>query len=414
MIAVSITGALYVFRPQIEPALQPDLYFVDEIGDSRASFNDVEGRILASYPGWELESFNINKDPERNGVVRLHKIKGDEAEEDEYRWLFFNPFSGEIVGEQTFSGFFQVVLNIHRTLLVGLPGRILVELATCWAIVSVWTGLFLWWRQRNGIKGFLIPRIKGPWPTILRDWHTVPGAYLSLVVLAIMGTGLLFSKVWGTAWLAGNAFTGGLPDFYLNPPKSAIVAGEDPGPRISPEEAYLLANAAYDFRGKTHTLVIPHHSEDDTYQVITDITKPLEGIGVVHLDAFSGEPLLVETGEDMPLRTHFTLLFYPVHTGIIGGLATQIIAFIACLFIVLMSITGVMMWWRRRPRGKFGAPVKQGDEEAPVWAVFVTILFGVLMPTVGITLVLLALGSFIAGKLRPKAQETVQAIPKGL
>ena len=38
------------------------------------------------------------------------------------------------------------------------------------------------------------------------------------------------------------------------------------------------------------------------------------------------------------------------------GLANQLLMLLACLLILLASVSGLVMWWKRRPQGHFGVP----------------------------------------------------------
>jgi uncharacterized iron-regulated membrane protein len=54
-----------------------------------------------------------------------------------------------------------------------------------------------------------------------------------------------------------------------------------------------------------------------------------------------------------------------------------------------MSVTGAAMWWLRRPRGKTGFPAKPAELKPPKWVIAVICLLGALMPTAGISMLLI-------------------------
>jgi uncharacterized iron-regulated membrane protein len=57
-----------------------------------------------------------------------------------------------------------------------------------------------------------------------------------------------------------------------------------------------------------------------------------------------------------------------------------------------MSVTGAVMWWVRRPRGKTGFPVKPGESAPPKWLIAVICLLGVLMPAAGLSMLIILIG----------------------
>jgi uncharacterized iron-regulated membrane protein len=58
-----------------------------------------------------------------------------------------------------------------------------------------------------------------------------------------------------------------------------------------------------------------------------------------------------------------------------------------CLMILLSAVSGVVIWWKRRPQGKFGVPPLRHD--LPKWKTGVVIMLAlaVIFPLVGASLV---------------------------
>jgi uncharacterized iron-regulated membrane protein len=109
-----------------------------------------------------------------------------------------------------------------------------------------------------------------------------------------------------------------------------------------------------------------------------------------------------------------------MHTGSVFGLPTKILAIVTCLAITLMSVTGVMMWWRRRPPENPGVPrpppaappdsppVPEAISESvsgsiPKTIICVVVFLGMVFPLVGASLLLLLAGQFIARRARRKS-----------
>lgn len=404
LIVVAVTGALYVFAPEIERALHPEIHYVTPKGEP-VGLDAFAAAVEKNYPDHTLHLATIHPNPRRSWEGYLEPK--DEAADQPLLHAFFDPYRGKLIAAHSSEeGFFATVLALHRQLLAGIPGRIVVETATCWGIISMLSGLYLWWpRKKEKLWGVWLPRIRGRFRTVLRDWHTVPAMYFSLFVLAIMGSGLLFTLIWGTAWFAGNAFTGGLPDYYLAPPRSDVPEAESPE-LLSFDAAYARAREHFDFSTITHSVHLPHAGESESFQVLSDITNPWKRMGFVYLDAYTGELLRLGTSDDFPARTWITLFFYPVHVGSIFGLPTKILAVVACLMIVMMSLTGIWMWWCRRPSGKLGAPRRAPPGTVPPWIVWLTLALAVLLPTVGLTLLLTGAIGFLRNRLSRRSRAT--------
>lgn len=411
LIIVSITGALYVFKPQIERWLHSDMLFV-EVGEQHVGHSAFEQVLAEELPEAELHYISVSEEPDRSwaGFLEVHDESDPDAEEIVY-YAYFNQYTGELLGyHPNDQGFFRVVLALHRRLMGGTFGRFAVEIATCWGIVSMLTGIYLWWpRKKEKLWGVWLPRIKGSFRTVLRDWHTVPGVYLALFVIAIMVTGLLFTRVWGTGFRIGVAVFGGFPEFYLSPPQSAPVDNHDAHERIGLDEAFAAANTAYPFEGRSYGIDLPHHDSDDAFNITTEISEPFADLGTAYIDQYTGEVLLSATSQDLPFMTHVVLMFYPIHVGSIFGLPTQIIALVSCLLIITMSITGVWMWWRRKPAGQWGAPKKTPPQTAPSWVVWGTVALAIFLPVVGFTLLAIFLFGWVDRLIRHSRAPTPAA-----
>ena len=122
------------------------------------------------------------------------------------------------------------VRRLHGQLLLGPRGSWLVELAACWAIVMLVTGLYLWWPRGRGLAGVVWPRRR----SLLRDLHAVTGFWVAGFALVLLLTGLPWADVWGSAFGAVRAQMGwvqGAPDWSLGgrgaPPPIDAHAGHD-------------------------------------------------------------------------------------------------------------------------------------------------------------------------------------------
>ncbi|MFV0360865.1 MAG: PepSY domain-containing protein, partial [Tropicimonas sp.] len=64
-----------------------------------------------------------------------------------------------------------------------------------------------------------------------------------------------------------------------------------------------------------------------------------------------------------------------------------------CLSVVVVSLSGLIMWWKRRPAGagRIAAPPKPRD--APLWkgAAALVVLLGILFPMAGIAIAVVLL-----------------------
>jgi uncharacterized iron-regulated membrane protein len=113
---------------------------------------------------------------------------------------------------------------------------------------------------------------------------------------------------------------------------------------------------------------------------------------VVHLDQYSGKPLIDMSFADYGPLGKGLEWGINVHMGQEYGLANQLVMLAVCAAIVLMSVSAGVMWWKRRPRGSFGVPPAPSDRRVLRGVVGILAVGGVVFPLVGASLlVMLAL-----------------------
>jgi uncharacterized iron-regulated membrane protein len=72
----------------------------------------------------------------------------------------------------------------------------------------------------------------------------------------------------------------------------------------------------------------------------------------------------------------------------------------ACLAIILMAVSAVVMWWKRRPQGALGAPRYPADYRIPRTVLIIACAFGIVFPLVGLTLIAALVIDLILPRLR--------------
>ena len=67
----------------------------------------------------------------------------------------------------------------------------------------------------------------------------------------------------------------------------------------------------------------------------------------------------------------------------------------ACVAIVLLCTSAVVMWWKRRPSGGLGVPPAPADPRK-LWHVLAMLAAGgIVFPLVGASMLVIALGDFV-------------------
>lgn len=95
---------------------------------------------------------------------------------------------------------------MHGSLTIGTLGDRIVELAACWTLVLIATGLYLWWpRGRRGLAGILYPRLRSRGRPFWRGLHATVGLWMVVLIAFLLLTGLPWAGIQGDLLQRGTA-----------------------------------------------------------------------------------------------------------------------------------------------------------------------------------------------------------------
>ena len=93
------------------------------------------------------------------------------------------------------------------------------------------------------------------------------------------------------------------------------------------------------------------------------------------------------------------------HEGQLFGWFNQLLGLLTAIGLVLVSISGVVMWWRRRDVGVLGAPKVLLNPRVSWGLISLIVLFGIYLPLFGASLLLVLLCEFAVLKRIPKVRD---------
>jgi len=399
MILIAVTGALYLFKDEINGALYRDLYYVTPQAAEPLLPSDLAARALERQPG-TLKAYVPAAARDRSAQVKIRTDTGGTEV------LFVNPYDGTVLGSAWDAGFagstfMWTVRKLHSLEYAGWLGNRIVEAVAGWAVLLVVTGVFLWWPRGRNVGVMRVRRTtgRGFW----RDLHAVTGLYVGAFIVFLAMTGLPWSGIWGKQFYDLSYAAGlGMPDGYWGSyPTSTVPTGDalERTPWILENQPMPVSGAAEGVPAGVDAIVATVEALGIHPGYVLSMPGGPEGVytasvypddityeRVIHLDQYSGEVLFDMGLEDLGALGRAAEWGISVHMGQEFGIANQIILLVACVAIVVMAVTGLVMWWKRRPSGTLGAPQLPSDWRLPRAVLGIGIVAGLFFPLVGLTL----------------------------
>jgi len=408
VIWLACTGSIYLFKPQIERWLDRPYDHLNVHGQP-ATPEQIAIAAMHAVPGSSLHYYVLppSTDAANRIIVGLGKR--------EYR-VYVHPSTLQIlkvISEDKRP--MMVIFHLHGELLAGDWGSHVVELAASWAIVLIVSGLYLWWpRQSEKLAGVLRVRLnKGP-RIFWRDLHAVTGIWVSAFALFLLLTGLPWAKGWGSYFKKVRQLTGtAVAKQEWTTGRSSELAEREALNRHMPS-----GNSS---EHANHSRMIPRLTWQDAYEPLNRIVPAAQQLALAAPVLIT--PAITREGawtvksdtDDRPLRT--TIMMDPhtarivsrqdfrqqhiidrvlgigiaAHEGQLFGLANQLLGLTTAMGLVTLSISAVVLWWRRRSVGVLGAPIPLEKPQWPLLLVAVIVALAIYLPAMAASLILVLL-----------------------
>ncbi|WP_035052707.1 PepSY-associated TM helix domain-containing protein [Andreprevotia chitinilytica] len=421
LLMLALTGIVYLFKSQLDVLMYRQQLIVAAQGKT-VSADAQLATVKTAYPGLPVKKFVPPPAADRSSAFTLARADGGT------QTIYVDPYRNTVLGEMDDSNNLQAIARkLHGKLLLGKAGDFVVEMAASWALVLLVSGLYLWWPRGGGIWGTLLPRLRASKRIFWRDLHAVAGFWGALLLAFMLLSGLPWSGIWGAQY--AKVWSRFPAQMWDDVPKSNQLAASlntdaDKSVPWAVENTPLPQSHA-EHSGEHH-----HDGASSATPITSNVTlAQLQALGeraglpggysislpgsadgvytlsvfpddprqeqTIHVDQYSGK-VLAQTGwRDYGLVPRAVEMGVALHEGKFFGLANQLLMLCACLFVILMCVTGSVMWWQRRPTGRLGAPTT--PRQLPRWktgtAIFVAL--AVLFPTVGISIMVILLADLL-------------------
>jgi uncharacterized iron-regulated membrane protein len=420
------TGTIFLFHPQIQAWL--DEPYDHLTTNQRATVNAQVQAAIAAVPGSTLDAYELPHSASSAAQVLVDKGA------QQFR-VYIHPQTLRVLKlDNEDHRLENVVTKLHGELFIGDVSSWIVELAASWAVIMILMGLFLWWpRNAKGFAGVLYPRLRQGQRTFWRDIHAVTGIYVSFFALFLLFTGLPWAKGWGAYLKAARLLGSGhaVKQDWTTSSSEVVAARIARTNGASPTGEMSGTNGMDDMKGMPG-MSSSEHAEHGKHRG-SHITGPNAFAAIDTMVATVAplnlaDPVLVSPPShaganwtaksdtrDRPLRVDLVLdgkagavlkrtdfhskpwldrvisTGIAAHKGQLFGLANQMFSLFTTLGLVTLSLSGLVMWRRRKPDHVLGAPAPIRHVRFSAGLIALLVALGIYFPFLGASMILVAL-----------------------
>ncbi len=324
ILLMSLSGAALVYQDQMDTARNS----IFDPGPYRLPLDSAYRVIQKAYPHAQINSCDIR----RTGVSSFFIYDSSYKKGEKIMEVFVHNNTGSIVGKRgSGDNYVGWLSKFHNSFHLGKTGEWLLGFFSLVFLLSLVTGTILF---RKNILNVLLFR-KGIYRK--NNLHQVIGVYALLFNLMIAVTGF---------WMQRYVFK---KEFYASYDYTPVL-------KASPQLSYNFDSAYKGVKEKytdftAHVIYFSQSSSGNLYIYGSRASK-----GYLHSKRFADEIVLDSAGrisktrlfEENSPSDRYDIINSQLHMGNFGGAGIKFIYFVFGLSGALLSITGFLLWRRRK------------------------------------------------------------------
>lgn len=267
------------------------------------------------------------------------------------RQVMVDPAHLRVTGERNWGQFglsrallMPTLFHLHRTLVAGESGKVVVAVAGVALLLTVLTGIVLWWPRMVPAQVWRAVTVRhgGSWPRFSYQLHRAGGFFAAPVLLVLAFSGIHFNM---PHWVLPviNALSPVTPNTKLMN-QSADHGGGAPLAR-----ALAVAQAQFP-DGRISRIALPGKAGQPFEIRVRQHGELRQGPGATRISVDSGDASVLRVIDPEQARGGDKLLswLFPLHTGEAFGLGGRIFISLFGLAPLAFFVTGLVIWIKLR------------------------------------------------------------------
>jgi uncharacterized iron-regulated membrane protein len=411
LVWLAVTGALYLYKPEIERTLYRDWIALDGARQPMPAAEMIErveavtsGRVTQlTRPAARDESWRMN----------VQMLEGGD------RTIFVDPADGRLLGQMAGGGAMETIRALHGLAITGPIGNALIEIAAGWAIILVLSGFYLWW-PRSGQRALALrgrPRERRFW----RDLHASGGALVGAVILFLAVTGMPWSIFWGAQLQqlitanelgrpsapAPQPWEKAGPSHHADAQRNALPwamqAAAPPHAHGSGDIGIDRVIAIADQHGLAEPYVVNLPQGAGAPYTLSRLAERADQTRLIYVEPATGHVLQDIAYGDFGAGAQVVEWGIFTHQGQTYGELNRLLMLFGCLGVLLLAITGPVLWWKRRRNGRLEPPPTPQNARALRNVAALMVVLGVVYPLTGATMLIALAGDILLRRRRSVA-----------
>ena len=363
---MGITGATVSFQDELIELLNPTVLTVEKRPAGVLPPAELV-HLLEAREGKVVSMLTVQPDSTNAAKVWFTPPPGERRGQMRY----FDPYTGDYLGDAVGQDFFGFVLQLHRFLAIGDTGRQITGACTLILVFFCLSGLYLRWpRQVASWRAWLAVDWRKKGRSFNWDLHSVFGTWCLLFYLLAALTGLFWSYEW---------YSNGMTRLLSDAPQNERVRKRGPAPEgPAPVANYaaiwssIYSNAGPGLSGYNIRMPAVAGQPATVYYLLK--TSPHDrALNQINLDPATGEVKSHDTYAGKSFKAQILTSIYALHTGSYFGLPGRIILTFSALLMPLFFITGWLLYLDRRRKKRQVRDARKGltgnHSDAPAWLI---------------------------------------------
>ncbi|MBK5545455.1 MAG: sulfite reductase flavoprotein subunit alpha [Pseudomonas fluorescens] len=363
---MGITGAAVSFQDEMLRALNPSVLHVEKREAGVLPPAELV-RKLEATEGKTVSMLWVESESGNAGRVSFTPPPGERRGQMRY----FDPYTGDYMGDAVGQDVFGFILQLHRFLAMGDTGRQITGACTLILLFFCLSGLYLRWpRQVTNWRAWLTVDWRKKGRSFNWDLHSVFGTWCLLLYLLAALTGLYWSYDW---------YNQGLNKLLSDAPHNERMRKHGPPPEgPAPVANYaaiwssIYANAGPGL--SAYNIRMPAVAGQPAIVYYLLKSSPHDrALNQINLDPATGEVTSHAQYASKTLKAQWLTSIYALHTGSYFGLVGRIIMTVSALCMPLFFITGWLLYLDRRRKKRQVRDARKGlganHSDAPAWLI---------------------------------------------